>query len=50
MYGDKDMETQQVSQTSKLAFDYAKLRYKAEAELERVLEEDFSLAQYYDIF
>ena len=44
------MKSRQVSQTSKWAFDYRKLRYKAEAELERVLEEDFSLAQYYDIF
>ena len=44
------METSRMDQTEKSAYDYAKLRYKAEAEIDRVLEEDFSMAQYYDIF
>ncbi len=30
--------------------DYNRLRFKPEVEVERVLEEDFSLSQYYDIF
>lgn len=30
--------------------DYSRVRFQAEAELERMLEEDFALAQYYDIF
>lgn len=32
------------------AFDFARIRYSAETELERVLEKDFALEQYYDIF
>ncbi|GAB1367264.1 hypothetical protein MASR1M36_21350 [Candidatus Cloacimonadaceae bacterium] len=30
--------------------DYNKLRFKPEAEIERILEEEYSLSQYYDIF
>jgi len=32
------------------AYDFARIRYSAETELERVLEKDFALEQYYDIF
>ncbi len=31
-------------------YDFAKIRYSAETEIERVLEKDFALEQYYDIF
>ncbi len=31
-------------------WDFARIRYSAETELERVLEQDFALEQYYDIF
>ena len=30
--------------------DFARIRYSAETELERVLEKDFALEQYYDVF
>lgn len=32
------------------AIDFARIRYSAETELERVLEKDFALEQYYDVF
>lgn len=35
---------------SPAAFDFARIRYSSETELERVLEKDFALEQYYDIF
>ncbi|MDD4309648.1 MAG: M48 family metallopeptidase, partial [Candidatus Cloacimonetes bacterium] len=44
------MKTAQSRQYNQAAINYTKLRYKAEEEIERVLEEDFSMAQYYDIF
>ena len=44
------METAQKRHNDPSTNQYSKLRYKSEAEIEKVLEEDFSMAQYYDIF
>jgi hypothetical protein len=37
-------------QIKKLKFDFERLRFSAEKELVRILEEDYALASYYDIF
>lgn len=38
------------SDSSNIGTDYELIRFKPELELERILEEDFALSQYYDIF